>query len=64
MSAESSHRYLPPDLHLDQDTALRAMTVLGRWAKPSEIAAAVAFLVSADASYITGSTIPVDGGFF
>jgi 3-oxoacyl-[acyl-carrier protein] reductase len=64
MSAGVGHLYIHPDLPIDQDTALRAMTALGRWAQPSEIAAAVAFLVSADASYITGRTIPVDGGFF
>jgi glucose 1-dehydrogenase len=35
---------------------------LGRLGHPEEIAKAVAFLVSEDASYITGSTLRVDGG--
>jgi len=39
-----------------------AKTPLGRIGQPSEIAAAVAFLASDDASFITGQTIVVDGG--
>jgi len=34
----------------------------GRFGEPEEAAAAIAFLVSSQASYITGVTIPVDGG--
>lgn len=35
---------------------------LRRWGQPQEIAAAILFLLSQDASYITGATIAVDGG--
>ncbi|WP_027945827.1 SDR family NAD(P)-dependent oxidoreductase [Amycolatopsis taiwanensis] len=36
---------------------------MGRLAKPEEIAAGVAFLSSADAGFVTGVALPVDGGF-
>ena len=35
---------------------------LGRVGEPEEVAAAIAFLASDDASFITGVTLPVDGG--
>jgi len=41
----------------------RQLTALGRYGKPEEIAAAVAFLASPEAAYITGATLNVDGGF-
>jgi 3-oxoacyl-[acyl-carrier protein] reductase len=43
--------------------AQKAATALGRYGKPEEVAAAVAFLASRNAAYITGTTLTVDGGF-
>ena len=39
-----------------------AQTMLGRWAEPHEIGAVAAFLVSAQNSYMTGTTVEVCGG--
>jgi NAD(P)-dependent dehydrogenase (short-subunit alcohol dehydrogenase family) len=48
----------------DQERAQRRLVHIpvGRFAKPEELAAAVAFLASDDSSFITGSTFLVDGG--
>jgi 3alpha(or 20beta)-hydroxysteroid dehydrogenase len=43
-------------------TRLAATMMFGRLGRPTEIADAVAFLVSEEASFITGSELVVDGG--
>ena len=38
-------------------------TVMGRWAKPYEIAESIEYFLSQKSSYITGTTLTVDGGW-
>lgn len=47
------------DAELDR---VRALYPLGRVGEPEDVAAAVAFLASRDAAWITGTTLTVDGG--
>jgi 3-oxoacyl-[acyl-carrier protein] reductase len=58
----------PIDTDMNPDSgdfaaALKAGLALKRYGKPEEVAAAVAFLAGPEASYITGTTLNVDGGF-
>jgi 3-oxoacyl-[acyl-carrier protein] reductase len=46
----------------EQKSAIRDQVPLGRYAAPEEIAAAVTWLASDGAAYVTGAVIPVDGG--
>lgn len=46
----------------DMAPMVKQMTALGRYGQPDEIAGVVAFLAGADAAYITGATLNVDGG--
>lgn len=51
-------------LSADERHALEAQTPLGRLGTPEEVAAAIVFLASPEASYITGETLNVNGGTF
>lgn len=53
---------LTNDLPEELKKSFLAATPVGRMGKPEEIAAAVAFLASEEAAYITGQVLAVDGG--
>ncbi|MGW1658768.1 SDR family NAD(P)-dependent oxidoreductase [Streptomyces atratus] len=64
MSDHAGSQYVHADVDADFNTVIRTASALGRMAQPAEIAAVVSFLVSDDASFITGRTIQADGGWF
>jgi len=64
MAAEVGALYTPPALRaVPGEAVMTSMNALGRLADPAEIAAVAGFLLSPDASYLTGATIDASGGW-
>lgn len=53
---EEQYDQIPPE------ASENALTLIGRWGRPGDLANAVAFLASPQSSFITGQTINCDGG--
>jgi 3-oxoacyl-[acyl-carrier protein] reductase len=60
--------YIETDALTEMDEDARKQAKMGvpmrRFGKPEEVAAAVYFLASTDAAYITGASLKIDGGIF
>jgi 3-oxoacyl-[acyl-carrier protein] reductase len=64
MAAKVGALYTPPALRdVASDAVIASMNAIGRMAEPDEIASIAAFLLSSDASYITGATMDASGGW-
>jgi 3-oxoacyl-[acyl-carrier protein] reductase len=51
------------DMNIDLPQWAREMVPVGRIASPAEIAGFAAYLASAEAGYVTGASLTIDGGF-
>ncbi|GCE29756.1 3-ketoacyl-ACP reductase [Dictyobacter alpinus] len=62
MASSYGKQYLNPNLPISEEEQTRAMVALGHYGKPQDIANLVTFLLSDQASWITGQTFHIDGG--
>lgn len=64
IETDMAERFLGAQPDKEASTAgIKAMHPIGRFGKPDEIASAVTWLCSDDASYVVGQSLTVDGGF-
>jgi len=64
MAADVAALYTAPALRdVPAEAVIKSMNAIGRLADPDEIAVVAAFLLSPDASYVTGATIDASGGW-
>ncbi len=57
------HTPLLAQLDADKVKAMEEVHPIGRLGQPDEVASVVAFLASDEASFVIGTTIPIDGGY-